>query len=368
MAPVHPPRTMILSGPIGNGHAAVADACAAALSTAGADSRTLDSLSLMGQRRTRLGVALFKAAMHSSLYDTFHFGHLHLCDRCCRAITAKTLDGAYPALRAAARAFEPEIVLAVFSTGVALAERLKDEGACERAEVLIPDAVAHQLWVAPGIDRYLVTSPLTAASVRRYQPRARTTVIDLPLRSDFGHPPAQDAARSGLGVPDDVPCTLLAAGGWGSAPLDRLAQALADSGDWVLVLAGRNQRLLQRLATLRESHPTVVPIGFSADVCSLIAASDVVVTAPGVTCAEARAVGRPLVLLDVLPGHGRENLQHELELGGAEVASGDARGLVAAVAATRDRWSTTTGLREGPGRSFLSVFASVPGDVPGSRP
>jgi hypothetical protein len=41
------------------------------------------------------------------------------------------------------------------------------------------------------------------------------------------------------------------------------------------------------------------------------------VTSSGDTCREARTIGRGIVLLDVVPGHGRENLMHELELGGA---------------------------------------------------
>jgi UDP-N-acetylglucosamine:LPS N-acetylglucosamine transferase len=52
-----------------------------------------------------------------------------------------------------------------------------------------------------------------------------------------------------------------------------------------------------------------------------MAAADLVITSPGDTCAEARAVGRRLLLLDVLAGHGRDNCQHELERGSAWVTS-----------------------------------------------
>ena len=64
------------------------------------------------------------------------------------------------------------------------------------------------------------------------------------------------------------------------------------------------------------------PFDVTARIVELMNACDVVVTLPGATtCAEARVVGRRLVLLDAMPGHGRENLQHELELGDADVAS-----------------------------------------------
>lgn len=348
---------MILSGPLGHGHAAVTEACREALLGAGGECATLDSLTLLGERRSRLGVGVFRAAMGTSLYDAFHFGQLRRDGRWCRAIHAVTRDRAYPALRDAAQAFAPEVVLAVFSTGAGLAGRLREDGLCGRAEVLVTDAVAHRLWVSPGVDRYLVTAPLTAATVRRYQPDASTTVIDLPLRAAFSDPPPKGRARAELGVPAGAPCVLLAAGGWAAAPLDRLASAIAAAGYWALALAGRNQSLLRRLTDLRTTHPTLLPVGFTTDVCSLMAASDLVVTTPGTTSSEARAVGRPLVLLDVVPGHGRENLQHELELG-AEVSSLSPGSLMAAIDAVLARGQTAPGPDlTGQDRSFLSAFA-----------
>lgn len=56
-----------------------------------------------------------------------------------------------------------------------------------------------------------------------------------------------------------------------------------------------------------------------------------VVTSSGQTCHEARVVGRWLVILDVVPGHGRENTLHELERGGALACSPDPDSAEAAV-------------------------------------
>jgi processive 1,2-diacylglycerol beta-glucosyltransferase len=61
--------------------------------------------------------------------------------------------------------------------------------------------------------------------------------------------------------------------------------------------------------------------GFTERIPALMAAADLVITSSGDTCSEARLVGRRLLLLDVVPGHGRDNLQHELELGDASVTS-----------------------------------------------
>jgi UDP-N-acetylglucosamine:LPS N-acetylglucosamine transferase len=81
----------------------------------------------------------------------------------------------------------------------------------------------------------------------------------------------------------------------------------------------------------------VIPFGFTDRVPELMAASDVVISSSGDTCREARVVGRGLILLDVVPGHGRENLMHELELGGAAVSTTDPSTLVAAVESFLER-------------------------------
>src|SRR5205807_2661212 len=113
----------------------------------------------------------------------------------------------------------------------------------------------------------------------------------------------------------------LVSGSWGIGPLAEVARALAGAGYWVLAVAGTNARLERRLRRLGAEEERVVPFGYTDRVPELMAACDVVVTSSGDTCREARVIGRGLILLDVMPGHGRENLQHEVELGDAAVCS-----------------------------------------------
>ena len=127
-------------------------------------------------------------------------------------------------------------------------------------------------------------------------------------------------------------------GGWGLGPLATTATALAREGVHVLAVAGRNEKLRARLDSLCQQAPTLHPYGFTDRVPELMSAADVVVSTPGATtCSEARVVGRPLVLLDVIPGHGRENLQHELELGDAEACDARPASMTASVTAALGR-------------------------------
>jgi UDP-N-acetylglucosamine:LPS N-acetylglucosamine transferase len=226
-----------------------------------------------------------------------------------------------PQLRDEVRSYGPQLVVSVFATGASAAVHLRDEHPDLSLVVFITDSFAHAMWVHEGTDLFLVTSELAAASVRRYWPAAAVQVVRAPVRAAFYDVPPQDAARKLFGVPGQAHCVLLMSGAWGIGPLDAVARTLAEAGWWVLVVGGSNERLAHRLAAVATAQPTVVPFGYTDQIPELMAASDVVVTSSGDTCREARVVGRPLVLLDVVPGHGRENLMHELELGNAAVYS-----------------------------------------------
>jgi UDP-N-acetylglucosamine:LPS N-acetylglucosamine transferase len=122
-------------------------------------------------------------------------------------------------------------------------------------------------------------------------------------------------------------------GAWGLGPLDTAAIELAGDGTWVLAVAGTNATMERKLRDLvrQRGIRNVIPFGYTDRVPELMAASDVVVTSSGDTCREARTLGRGIVLLDVVPGHGRENLMHELELGGATACMPTASSITRAV-------------------------------------
>jgi processive 1,2-diacylglycerol beta-glucosyltransferase len=229
--------------------------------------------------------------------------------------------------------------------------------------VFSTDVTPHRLWVHQNVDLYLVTSEVAERAVRRFQPDAQVLVVQAPVREPFYHPPTQQAARDSFGVPPRERCVLLTTGAWGLGPVAQAAEALADAGVHVLAVAGRNPKLEQRLRTVADRQPLVQPFGFTDRIPDLMAASDLVITSSGDTCTEARVIGRPLLLLDVVQGHGRDNLQHELELGDAAVASGRAtdvvRATLAALESTKPPPSVPTRSRDAWHSSLTAALATV---------
>ncbi len=324
-------RALLVSGSIGMGHDSLARACAVSLRHFGWSTHTLDAMRLLGPGAGQAGGTVFRLMIAvPGLFDALHFAALRTGAAPARAVDAAARRRLVPRLRALLDTQPADLVVSVFATAASAVGALAGRYPSLRHVVFCTDVTPHRIWVQPNVHLYLVTSGAAERAVRRFQPDANVVVITPPVRPGFYEPPPQAHARAALGVPVDERCVLLMSGAWGIGPIAETAQALADSGLHVLAVAGTNARLERRLRAAARSRPRLRPFGFSDQIPDLMAAADLVITSSGDTCAEARAVGRPLLLLDVVPGHGRDNLQHELELGNAAVASGRPAEVVAA--------------------------------------
>ncbi|MBX6389346.1 MAG: glycosyl hydrolase [Frankia sp.] len=346
------------------GHHVMTQACATSLESRGMRVRTLDSLRMLGTSGGRIGEAVFRGMVAvPGLYDAFHFNQLRSGGQIARAIDAMSSRYLVPRLREELAREPVSLVVSLFATGAAAISRVKADLPGLTTAVFCTDICPHRVWVHPNTDLYLVTSPTAMRFVRRFHPSARVAVVPPPVRAPFYDAPTQREARIAFGIPLDGRCVLLISGAWGLGPLAEAAEALAAAGIWVFAVAGHNARLARRLTALAEREHRVIPFGFTDRIPQLMAAADLVVTSSGDTCSEARVIGRDLLLLDVVPGHGRENLQGELERGGAEVASTEPRALVRSALAALERVrSPTRRVVRGPQeweRAFGAALAQV---------
>ncbi|GAA4879714.1 hypothetical protein [Kitasatospora terrestris] len=317
----------------------MARACADTLEEHGWTTDTVDAMALLGDHSGAAGEAVFRRLLAlPGVYDAFHFSALRPGARIALAADAAARRRLVPALRGLLARQRPRLVVSVFATATsAVNQLLATWPAGVRHMVLCTDVTPHRLWVQDGTDLFLVTSEVAACAVRRYRPHAPVAVLPAPLRDPFYRPPTRAEARAETGVPDDARCVLLMSGSWGLGPLARAAAELSDAGPHVLAVAGSNTELERRLRTTARTRPRLHPYGWTDRMPALMAAADLVVTSSGDTCSEARAIGRRLLLLDVVQGHGRDNLQHELELGHADVTSAHPSDVVRSALAALDR-------------------------------
>jgi UDP-N-acetylglucosamine:LPS N-acetylglucosamine transferase len=315
-------RALLVSGSIGMGHDVMADAFASSLTTRGWSSDTLDAMALLGGTGHRLGESVFRALLGiPGTFDALHFHALRGGNRLAGFLDDQAARRIAPRLGKVLRDSPASLVVSVFATAASAMSRVRADGVPARTVTFCTDVNPHRLWVHPHTDIYLVPSETSAAFLRRFEPEARVLVVPAPVRTSFYDAPSRDDARAALGIPLDARVVLLMTGSWALGPLADVAGSLASAGVYVLAVAGRAAAVESALRTAAAADSRVVPFGFTDRVPELMAACDVVVTSAGDTCSEARVIGRRMVLLDVVAGHGRENLQHELEVGDAVVAS-----------------------------------------------
>ncbi len=351
---------LLLSGSIGMGHDVLAAACVSSLETQGWSTTTMDAMKMLGRRGGSAGETVFRALLGvPGLFDAFHFSSLRTGNRLARTVDAMAKRKLMRPLQDHLDEHPADLLISVFATGAAAGSALAARYPAMRHIVFCTDATPHRLWVHRNVDMYLVTSEVAELAVLRFQPDARIQVVPAPVRLQFYDALSQAEARASLSVPPTERCVLLMSGAWGLGPVADAAAALADAGVHVLAVAGRNERLARRLAAIATRQPRLRAFGFTNRIPDLMSAADLVITSSGDTCTEARTIGRPLLLLDVVQGHGRDNLQHELELGNAMVTSAGAADVTRSALAALDRAKPAPSGPVGSRADWESAFAAA---------
>ncbi len=185
---------------------------------------------------------------------------------------------------------------------------------------VVTDFEAHALWMDPSVGLYCVAAEETRARLI-----ARGAVADdvvatgIPIASRFSAKPNPKATRRALGLRDDQPVILVLSGGFGTGPVAEVVTELdkVQAELQTVVVTGRNEPLRQRLAVADCKHPTRV-LGFSSNMHELMAVADLIITKPGgLTTSEVLAVGKPLLIVNPIPGQEAANSDFLLERGAA---------------------------------------------------
>lgn len=185
---------------------------------------------------------------------------------------------------------------------------------------VVTDFEAHALWMGPCVDLYCVAAEETKARlVARGAKPDNVVATGIPIAARFLTKPTPGAVRKTMGLRDDLWVILVLGGGFGMGPvvdilveLDKVQAPLQ-----TLVVTGRNQELRRALASCDRKHPTHV-LGYASNMHELMAVADLIVTKPGgLTTSEAMALGKPLMIVNPIPGQEAANSDFLLERGAA---------------------------------------------------
>lgn len=143
-------------------------------------------------------------------------------------------------------------------------------------------------------------------------------MVGLPVADRFCQPVGDPIAlRQKLGWPQDTRVVLLVGGGEGMGPIEKNALAIAKANlpITLVIIAGRNQELKERL----EAHPwpmKTLVYGFVHEMPDFMRAANILVTKAGPgTISEALNAGLPMILYSRLPGQEDGNVDFVISEG-----------------------------------------------------
>jgi processive 1,2-diacylglycerol beta-glucosyltransferase len=226
--------------------------------------------------------------------------------------------------------FKPDVVLCTHFLPLEVLGSLKSRTSAVRAAegahhppyvvCVVTDFEAHALWMEPSVDLYCVAAEETKARlVARKVDGEGVVVTGIPIGGRFSQPIDAAIVRRRRGLRDDLPTVLVLGGGFGMGPVAEILESLdgIEREFQIVVVAGRNADLRRELAAHDRRHPTHV-LGFVTNMHEMMAVADLIVSKPGgLTTAEALALGKPLFILNPIPGQEAANSDFLLERGAA---------------------------------------------------
>ena len=216
--------------------------------------------------------------------------------------------------------FAPDVALSTHFLPPEILGRLREasRGPTPLMASVVTDFEAHALWMEPSVDLYCVAAEETKARlVARGVGADSVCVTGIPIAAKFFATTDAAAIRKRMGLRDDLPVLLVLGGGFGMGPVVEILTALNrfESAAQIVVVCGRNEELRREVATLDHRHPTHV-LGFASNMHELMAVADLILTKPGgMTTSEALALGKPMLILDPIPGQEAANSDFLLEQG-----------------------------------------------------
>jgi UDP-glucose 4-epimerase len=246
---------------------------------------------------------------------------------------------------------DPDVIVSTYPGVTAVLGMLR-----ENRRLLVPvhsaitDLAGLRYWAHPGVDLHYVTHPESIEEVEKLVGPGSVEWMRPPISRDFLMPRTRRDARQALDVPAHARVVLVSGGGWGIGNLEgAIDSALSGEETLVVCITGRNDAVREKLEQRFGDSERVRILGFTEQMSDWMAAADAMVhSTAGLTVLEAHIRGCPVVSYGFSAGHLRANNAAFERFGLAEVARSEHELESVLRHITRER------------RSPDSTFASLP--------
>ena len=365
------PRVLVISAAVGAGHNAVAKALVDSLSAAEphVDVECVDSMDLVPWPFRKYYAGGFALAMT-------RFGWLYglgfrLTNRPHRAgrtlLERWRLWNERQMLRRLQRYVldrQPDLIVSTHFLPAQMVGKLITGGRLRSPHaVVVTDIQVHRWWYAEGVSHWFVPAEYSADILRRWGiAREQITISGIPVHPKWTKPLERAEVLREWDLPADKKIVLLTGGTeFTCGPITRIARGIvaACPEACVMVLAGRNKKLLAKLSSRPDADRRLIPVGFTDRLQELVSVCSVMVTkAGGVTTAECLAKAAPMILLKPVPGHEAGNAKY-FQRNRAAVITRKARDVVETVRQLLDSPQTLKGMSQSASRLYRPATQTI---------
>ncbi len=218
----------------------------------------------------------------------------------------------------------PDIIVHTHFLAPPFVGRLIGDGRiAARQLVAVTDNQAHRWWYCEHVSRWFAPADRCVERLTQWGiDSAKITLSGMPIHPNWIAPVDRQKVLADWNLPADKKIVLLSGGTeFTCGPVVEIARGIANAcpDAYVVVLAGRNKKLLASLGALPEAPERVRGLGFTDRLHELAEVASLMLTKPGgITTAECLAKGLPMVLLNPVSGQEMQNARY-FELEGAAV-------------------------------------------------
>jgi len=306
---------LLLTASTGGGHNQAAHALAELYESKGYAVKTLDIFRDSNEKLDSLmveGYAFLATKMPKTYGDLYWLANNKIINKTfCDAIARKV----WRSLNLEIQLIDPDLIVSTHPFAVEIVAKIKRHTRLDCPYLaVVTDFIAHQTYLSPAVDGYLVGSEWTKRDlIEKGVAPDRIHAFGIPTRKEFYEPLPER--------PSKKPLKILAMAG--SLGLDEMADCLetlmADTSVSVTAVCGNNQKLYESLASqfqIEIDTERLTLYGFTRNIRDLMDSHDCMMSKPGgLTTTEAILRQVPMLIPFMIPGQEAENTEFLVQEG-----------------------------------------------------
>jgi len=187
---------------------------------------------------------------------------------------------------------------------------------------VLTDYVPHSYWVYDSVDCYITPSEdVSRRLIDKGIAAEKVKSLGIPFDPRFNEPLDRDAIFHKHKLSPELPTLLVMGGGQGLGPIKTIVKSLekVDKDIQEIVVTGTNKKLYNSLKRkIKKYKKKIIIFGYAQNINELMHIADIVISKPGgVTTSEVLAKGKPMIIVEPLPGQEANNTAYLTKKGAA---------------------------------------------------